>query len=277
MKIYQRMSTVAYDSYNFSILSVESLGLPQAAVDEDSVADLKKLFSIMYPQLITIVEDVVAAIADSNPSQTWADLAYLASVYCLQAEITAAELFLKGDYPNWVTGQTNILEGFLAMPVQFGTLLLQQIDKSVLLTSLATTASWAQVSFRVRSDPSPIIAFSFLVSFLVIGAASCLLYAHWVKHRMAGQDVSSRTIEVAFENGNPFDAPSAGIWQSLSSLWGRIRGKYSPTLQNRTPGGNTQVVARTVSDKFLVAVDLKKDQGNLLDGEKNLSWQVNGP
>jgi len=265
MKIYQRTSTVAYDRNNFSILSVESLGPPQAAIDEDSVADLQKLFAIMYPQLTTILEDVVGAVADFNTGEAWADLAYLASVYCLQAEITAAELFLKGDYPNWVTGQTDVLEGFLAIPVQFGTLLMHQIDKSALLSSLATTASWAQVSFRVRSETWPVAAFAFVVTCLVIWAAVCLLCAHWVAHGIAGQELNSPTVEAAFENGNPFDAPSAAILQSLSALWGRIRGKYSSALQKPSPGENTQVVARTVSDRFLVAIDTEGQFGR---GEK---------
>jgi hypothetical protein len=258
MNIYRRMSTVAYDRYNFSILSVESLGPPQNAADEDSVNDLKTLFSIMYPTLTTIFDDIGAAIAEFNTGQAWTDLAYLASVYCLQAEITAAELFLKNGYPNWVAGQEDILEGFLAIPVQFGPLLLQQLDKSVLLTNSNTTASWAQVSFRVRSEPWTLITFSILVFGLVLWAILCLVYAHWVARRDVEQE-SSPTIEAAFENGNPFDAPSGGMLQSLSGLLGWIRGKSSPAPENPTLGGNTQVVARTVSDKILIAVDRKQD------------------
>lgn len=252
LNIYQRTSTVAYDRYNFSILSIEHLGPPQDAIDEDSVDDLQRLFSIMYPQLTTILEDVGHAALDLNTGQAWTDLAYLASVYCIQAELTAAELFLKNGYPNWVNGQQDILEGFLAIPVQFGTLLLQQLDKSVLLTTLNTTASWAQVSFRVRSEPWTVITFSILVFGLVLWAILCLVYAHWVAHRKVEQE-RSPTIEAAFENGNPFDAPSGGILQSLSGLLGRIRG------QNPTPGGDTQVVARTVSNKILIAVDRTQD------------------
>ncbi|KIW95711.1 uncharacterized protein Z519_04296 [Cladophialophora bantiana CBS 173.52] len=283
MIIYQRTSTVAYDRSNFSILSVESLGPAKVTSDEDSVADLQKLFSIMYPQLTTILEDIETSVVKFDSSQAWTDLAYLASVYCLQAEITAAELFLNHGYPSWTNGHRDILEGFLAIPVQFGTLLLQEIDKTVLLTGgMTTTASFARVSFRVRSEPWALVMFTSVVSGLVMCAVLPLLYAHWAAvRRNAGPELSP-TLRAAFANGNPFDASPPDMWPSLTScLFGRCRhnrGKYSTALQSPTPGGgnNTHVVARRVADEVLIAVD--RDQDKLDHGSKTTvpGWEKGG-
>ncbi|EXJ66950.1 uncharacterized protein A1O5_10145 [Cladophialophora psammophila CBS 110553] len=284
VNIYQRTSTVAYDRFNFSILSVESLGPAKVASDEDSVADLQKLFSIMYPQLTTILEDIETSIVKFDSSQAWTDLAYLASVYCLQAEITAAELFLNHGYPSWINGQRDILEGFLAIPVQFGTLLLQEIDKSVLLTGgLTTTASFARVSFRVRSEPWTLIMFTSVVSGLVICAVLPLVYAHWAAARRNAEPEPSPTLRAAFANGNPFDTSPPDTWRSLTScLFGcchRNRGKYSTALQSPTLGGggiSTHVVARRVTDKVLIAVD--RDQHKLDHSSEGFvpGWEKGG-
>jgi hypothetical protein len=260
------MATVAYDSSNFSILSIESLGPPQVAVDEDSVDDLRTLFAIMYPQLATIIGDIADAVVEFDTSQAWTDLAYLASVYCLQAEITAAELLYKGIYPDWVNGQRDILEGFLAIPVQFSNLLLQELNKTVLLTDMDTTVSWAHVSFRVRSETWPIVAFALLASGLVLWASLCLAYAYWVAaHRNIVEEETSQTIQAAFKKGNPFEPSSINIWQSVSGWWRRIRGKYTVAPQTTTTGGPTYVVARTVGDGMYIAVDQGRYQEKDVD------------
>jgi hypothetical protein len=262
MKVYKRMATVAYDSSNFSILSIESLGLPEVAVDEDSVADLRTLFDIMYPQLTTIIEDIADAVIGLNTGQMWTDLAYLASVYCLQAEITAAELLYKSIYPDWASGQRDILEGFLAIPIQFSNLLLQELDKTVLLTDMDTTASWGHASFRVRSAVWPIVAFAGLASSLFLLACLCLAYAYWAAaHRKNVSQEPSQTIQTAFNKGNPFEPSSPGMWQLVSGWWHGIRGNYSAAPQTTTASGPTYVVARKVGDRSMhIAVDQDKYQ-----------------
>ncbi|OAP60303.1 hypothetical protein AYL99_05305 [Fonsecaea erecta] len=263
MNIYRRTSTVAYDRSNFSILSVESLGPPTVASDEDSVSDLQQLFEIMYPKLTTIIGDIEASLEHFDSGQAWTDLAYLASVYCIQAEITAAELFLTDGYPSWINGQRDILEGFLTIPVQFGTLLLRQIDQSILGDSLTTTASFARVSFRVRSEPWTIIMFTSVTAGLVASAILALLYAHWAA-RLKPLPARSSPVVTAFKHGNPFDAPPADIWQSfLSALLCCSRRKYSSALQNGASGGDTHVVARKVTDELLIAVDREQDKEDL--------------
>ncbi|OAG34257.1 hypothetical protein AYO21_11604 [Fonsecaea monophora] len=259
MNIYQRTSTVAYDRANFSILGIESLGPAKVASDEESVADLQKLFLIMYPQLTTILQDIKTALLEFNSGQAWSDLAYLASVYCVQAEITAAELFLNNSYPSWVNGQRDILEGVLTIPIQFGTLLLQEIDKSILLNDLTTTASFAHVSFRVRSEPWTIVMFTSVVSGLVISSILCLLYAHWAARLKPAHEISP-TIRTAFENGNPFEAPPANTWQFLSNLFCCSHKKYSSALQSTGREQDTYVVARKVTDELLIAVDREQDK-----------------
>lgn len=264
MNIYKRISTVAYDSSNFSILGLESLGPPVVAVDEDSVSDLHTLFAIMYPQLSTILTDITEALVDVliDSGPVWTDLAYLASVYCLQAEITAAELLYKSLYPNWVNGQRDILEGFLAIPVQFSNLLLQELNITVLLTDMDTTASWASVAYRVRSEAWPIVAFALLASGLVLWASLCLGYAYWASLRRPNRvkRETSQTIQDAFMNGNPYEpASTGGVWQSLGGWWRRIRGNYIAAPQTSTSvTGPTYVVARKVGRGMYIAVDGEK-------------------
>lgn len=245
MALYQRIATVAYDKSNFSILSIKSISDATNAANENIVADFQKMFQIMYPQLQVAISDFESVLSDLN--SIWPDLAYWASVYCVQSELASAQWLYNNGFPTWITGKQDILEGLMTIPIQFGTLLWQFVDIKSLPPALTTTASSARVSYRARSELWIIVLFAALVLGLIVWAIICLLYVHSSGYGKAGRRLSP-VIEAAFQGGNPFDVDK-GFWETLGAFFGRIFGQSSQTK------ATDEVVARTVSDEFLIAVD----------------------
>jgi hypothetical protein len=91
------------------------------ATNENLVADYQKMFQIMYTLVQIILSDLECVIA--NPNTIWQDLAYWASVYCVQSEVASAQWIYNSGIPTSITSQQDILGGLFAIPVRFGTLL----------------------------------------------------------------------------------------------------------------------------------------------------------
>jgi hypothetical protein len=251
MSLYQRNATVAYAKSNFSILSIESMTDPIPAANEHLVADYEKVFRLMYPPVKDILSDVEGVFADLN--SIGPDLAYWASVYCVQSEVASAQWLYNSGIPTTITSEQDILEGFLAIPVQFGTLLWHFFATESLPGSLYTTASSARASYRVRSELWTVLVFAGLTLGLVLWAIICLLYVHFKSYSKVEPEHSS-AINAAFRRGNPFDVHSKGFWETLGGYLRWIWGK--PSWQTTAVAKATDdVVARTVSNKMLIAVD----------------------
>jgi hypothetical protein len=246
MTLYQRNATVAYDRSNFSILSVEKLSDANNATNVNLVADFQKMFQIMYPSIKDVKSDIEGVLADFN--SIWQDLAYWASVYCVQSELASAQWLYDNGFPTWITGKQDILEGLMTIPVQFGTLLWQFVDIKSLPPALITNATSARVSFRARSPVWPIGLFAAFSLGLIAWAIACLVYIHLTGYHKAEQE-QSPTVEAAFQRGNPYDVDDKGFWESLWALFGILWGKPSQAR------ASSNVVARSLSNKFLIAVD----------------------
>jgi hypothetical protein len=258
MNLYQRTATVAYSIANFSILSIESMGTPVDATTKDLVSDIQRMCKIMYPAVADLLKDAVGAI--TNPSTLFQDIQDWGSVYSIQMELFATMWILKNGFPTWAAGPRDILEAFLTIPVQFGTVLWQFADIKSLPPALSTTASSAQVSYRARAEPWTLTMFSVIAVSLVVWAIACLLF---VQVRCYGKIMPqiSPTIAAAFQSRNPFDGNTTNLWASLTGWIGRMRGKTPPTSQT-TDGANAQreVVARTVSDNgTMIVVDQSRE------------------
>jgi hypothetical protein len=246
MALYSRTATVAYDKSNFSILSVEKISDATNATNENLVADFQKMFGIMYPQLKDIISDIEGIITDIH--SIWPDLAYWASVYCVQSEIAAAQWLYDNGFPTWIIGKQDILEGLMTIPIQFGTLLWQFTDIKHLPAALQTTATPSQVSYRARSPVWPIALFAGFSLALIVWGIACLVYVHMSGYHKAEQE-HSPTVEAAFQPGNPFDVDDKGVWETLWAFMGINFGRPSQTR------ASSNVVARSLSNKFLIAVD----------------------
>jgi len=258
LAIYQRTATVVYDRSNSSILSVSSLTDPIDVSNEDLLNDFQAMFEVMYPKIDDITQVLEGFLTDIQTVLN--DLSYWASVYCVQSELSSAQLFLKNGFPTWITHEQDLLEGFIMVPVQFATLLWQWVEISnlqALPASLHTTASSASVSQRARSEPWTVITFAVLTLSLVLWAAVCLLYAHLQNSREVHEE-HDPTVAAGFRRGNPFDVDDS-IW---GRLWGIITwiaccGRHSPSTSDSPGGSGTgdDVVARKAGEnEMLIAV-----------------------
>jgi hypothetical protein len=156
LSLFQRTATTAYDKTNFSILSIDSISKPTLATNPNITADFQRMFSVMYPQVSDIISDVAGAFVNHNV--IYPELAYWASVYCVQSEVSSANWLYQNGFPTWVTGERDILAGFLAVPVQFGTLLWQWVDwKDMYATqpALQVQASGATATYRAALSCGP--------------------------------------------------------------------------------------------------------------------------
>lgn len=253
MSLYQRTATVAYDKSNFSILSIESIGDPVNATTQNLVSDFKRMCEIMFPQ----VSDLVSAFLGSltSPDTILQDLQDFGSVYCVQSELFSTMWILQKGFPTWAAGPRDILEGFLAIPIQFGTVLWQFANITSLPSNMHTTASSAQVSYRARSEPWTLITFAAITGALILWAIFCLLYAHCMSNAKINAQFSP-TIEAAFKSGNPFDIKTASIGESLRGCLGWMCPGTSPASQS-TADANAkgEVFARTLNNGVMIAID----------------------
>ncbi|CZR67500.1 uncharacterized protein PAC_17399 [Phialocephala subalpina] len=250
LSLFQRTATVAYDKSNFSILSIEHISTPTVATHPNITADFQRMFSVMYPEVANILNDIAGAIVD--PSSIFPELAYWASVYCVQSEVSSANWLYQNGFPTWVTGERDILAGFLAIPIQFGTLLWQWVDWKDMPATLQTQASRATATYRARVKLWTVELFAAIVFGIVLWAFACLVYAHitqfWIK-----QPQHSPKLNAAFQNGNPFEVPNGGLKDMLRSILGCF------CVRPGKAGKAENVEVKSISDGTLVII---KEPGN---------------
>ena len=250
VNIFQRMATVAYDRGNFSILSIEKISDPLDGTITNLVDDFYSMFDIMYPSIKIVESDIAGVIA--NFDTIWEDLAYWASVYCVQSELAAAQWLLENNFPTWITGSEDVLKGLLAIPIQFGTMLWQFIDTTHLPKALTANVNAAvgQVAYRTRSPLWTVGVFAAFALCLIVWAMICLLYVQLVSNRIADEE-HTEAVQAAFQQGNPFDeVEEEGLWHSLRLFYPRLLGKSQPVTKDAD-----YVVARKLRNDVVIAVN----------------------
>jgi hypothetical protein len=254
LSLFQRTATVAYDKTNFSILSIESISKPTPATNPNITADFQRMFSVMYPQVSNIISDVAGAIL--NPSSVYPELAYWASVYCVQSEVSSANWLYQNGFPTWVTGERDILAGFLAVPVQFGTLLWQWVDWKDMPATLQAQASGATVTYRARAQLWTVALFAAIVLGIVLWAVACLAYVH-VRGFAKTQLQHSPTLDAAFQKGNPFDVTNGGFMKIIHTILGCwcIR----PAKAREWGGVEEEVAVKSLKNGTLVVIKQSGD------------------
>lgn len=250
--LYQRVATVSYDKTNFSIIDVKSIDNYTSTTSEELVSDFQKMFTIMYPPLSNIFDELLG-IAE-HPSEIWPDLAYWSSVFCVQSELTAAKWLEIHGFPTWQTGKQDLLEGLMTIPIQFGTMLWQFVDIQGVPPNLATTANFSTVTYRPRSPIWPVALFAIMAFCLVLWAIACLIYIQF-----AGdvKEEENPHVKNAFKTGNPYDVDDKGFFKIL---WIFIKLPF---------GGKAREKSRALNP--VVARKVKK---NVEDGEKEETFLI---
>lgn len=250
LSLFQRIATTAYDKSNFSILSLDYIGPPVVATHPNITADFQRMFSVMYPGVVNLVSDIESAILNKN--SIYPELAYWASVYCVQSEVSSANYLYKTGFPTWVTGERDILAGFLAIPIQFGTLLWQWVDLKDMPPELITTASGATAVYRARMKPWSLWLFAGIVFGIVLWSVVCLAYAHFIKFKTA-QLQHSDALQRAFGSRNPFVVTSKGLLGVLGAVFGCFCFRASKARDFRG-GDEERVTVRALNDETVVVM-----------------------
>jgi hypothetical protein len=235
--LYQRVATVSYDKTNFSIIDVRNIDNYTSATSEQLVSDFQKMFTIMYPPLSNILDELVGVA--EHPSEIWPDLAYWSSVFCVQSELTAAKWLEIHGFPTWNEGKQDLLEGLMTIPIQFGTMLWQFVDIQSVPSYLSTTANFSTVTYRPRSPIWPVALFAIMVFSLVLWAIVCLIYIQLVGNV---EEEENPHVKNAFKTGNPYDVDDKGFFEIL---WILIKRPFSGKAREKSRAINP-VVARKV-------------------------------
>jgi hypothetical protein len=160
--LWQRFATVAYDSTNSSILSIVSIGAPEVVPLHPS--DFKKYHDIAFskvPQIMNTSNITCAAAANSYTAQ--AGLAWLLRLYVT-------------DFETYENGGLELLQGLLAVPIQFNTQMWSQQHFEGLPSNMRTTATLQKVSYRALIHPWTVWAFGGMAFVILSWSIGCLIW-----------------------------------------------------------------------------------------------------
>jgi len=235
MKVFKRYASVAYDSQNFSILSVESISPP--VLENVNAVQLSEIYSaVLTPSGSTEVVDLSST---------------------LLAEIAWALRTYQGDFSNSLQLPLDLLRGFLLVPIQFATLGWYMVNSTQFYTNttefalpsdLETTATTVQANYRAMAAPWTVGLFIGAVSILLIWCNWILLY---VLCRGAPTPHISSFLEV-------------DVCSKSTAFQGEIIGHTFSEMLREEGLGNIEVkrIAHKLEDKRLRLVGLRNDRGD---------------
>jgi hypothetical protein len=199
VSLYNRTATVAYDSTNISILSVESLSEPQAVLADAS------LFRAYCALLMIDFSSTLNFTADPETfaiSATSFNFMFGIDFLCVSASPTDLPVYMysaskpkKGkqdggdltdhahrlrlytsDYATYTDGGNYLLRSFVAVPYQFATASLEDGNLTQLPDTMKATSSPARSAYRAIIDPWTVYVFAFLAFPLILYCAVCLAW-----------------------------------------------------------------------------------------------------
>jgi hypothetical protein len=162
--MYSRKASVAYDSQNISILSIESISEPISY--PVPVADFQLYCSIVLAPIPTVLNMSANSTAFDN-SGTNIDVEY---------SISFLLRLYESQYQTYSDGGLSILRGFIAVPFQFSTALQQMGDINLFPEDNHVTASLSKASYRAIIDSWTIWVFGGLAALLTIWGLGCLCW-----------------------------------------------------------------------------------------------------
>lgn len=246
MLLYKRYATVAYDSRNLSILSIESVSTPELApVDSFAVREIATV--VFLPGLNATTDDTEM-------------------VNSLLFGIGFALRLYQDEFPNDQLLPLRLLQGFISVPFQFSTTAWQWAnatqgsnDSSIyaLPADLQTTATISEVTYRAIANKWTICVFITLTVILLIWCNSIFL---WILRQKTASPNSSSFVEVDIGSKSAY----------LSKIISDLREDGEPTQVDyqdlsqmlRTAGlGNSEskAIIQRVKDRKIRVVSLKSD------------------
>lgn len=260
---YKRYATVAYDTQNLSILSVESISSPELV--EIDATQLSEFFSAVLTPL-------------TNGSSEDNDLVNTVLIE------TGWALRLFQDFRSSFQLPIDLLRGFLLVPIQFGTTSWMWVNATQYYTNttafalpedLETTAFTANITYRAVAATWTVIAFIIAVSVLLLWCSLLLLYV--LRNNVVAPNTSLFVeVDVGSKSKNPSHIPhfedaaindfstmlrDAGIGNAES---GEILRKLKEKRIRLSQINSER------DERFLVLLDIT-DAGNDLDDLQSLS------
>ena len=162
--MFDRQATVAYDSQNISILSIESINAP-------------------VPTPVNIVDfklwcDLVLAPVPSTLNMTANETTFEDAGTNFDIEFSFAWILrlYESDYTTYSDGGLSLLRSFLAVPFQFSTALQQMGDINRFPKENHVTASLSKSSYRAIVEPWTLWAFGLFAAVMISWAIGFLIW-----------------------------------------------------------------------------------------------------
>lgn len=197
MLLYKRYATVAYDSRNLSILSVESVSTPELArIDADAV------------------REVATAVFMPGPNATSDDTEMVNS---LLFGIGFALRLYNDEFSSDSLLPLDLLQGFISVPFQFSTTAWQWVNATqasnestlyALPADLETTATISDVTYRAIASKWTICGFIILTGLLLIWCNSIFL---WILRQKTAIPNSSSFVEVDIGSKSAYPSEVTGL------------------------------------------------------------------
>lgn len=251
---YKRYATVAYDTRNLSILSVESISSPEPV--DLRATQLNEIFSAVLTPLM-------------NGSSEDNDLANT-----LLIETGWALRLFQGDYQSSVQLPLNLLRSFLLVPIQFATVAWMWVNSTQYYTGttafalpadLETTAFTANMEYRAVAATWTVAVFIAVVCVLLMWCFLLLLYLLWNSIVAPNTSVFVE-IDIGSKSKNPLNIspPENGIITDFSIMLRNvgIGNAESQEILRKLKETRLRLVQM---DRFLVLVDITGTRNDLGD------------
>lgn len=162
--MFSRKATVAYDSQNISILSIESITAPiPTAVD---ISDFK-----LYCDIVLAPVPATLNISANESSY---------EISCTEFNVGFGLSFLlrlyATNYTTYSDGGLSLLRGFIAVPFQFSTTIQLVTDISNFPKENHVTASLSKISYRAIVQPWTVYVFGILAALVTFWGIGCLIW-----------------------------------------------------------------------------------------------------
>jgi len=180
MSVFKRYATTAYDGWNFTILSVESISAPISS--EINPLDFRTIFTAILTPGLTNSSDDADSIAAGLYYIGWALRAY------------------QDEFTNDSQLPLTILRGLLAVPIQFATMAWEWVNATTTNTTefalppdLETQASIAKTTYLAKAKPWTVCVFIGLTSLLLVWCNAVFL---WILRQKTAAPNMSDFVEV---------------------------------------------------------------------------------
>jgi hypothetical protein len=157
---FQRFADTAYDRQNASILSIEKISAGSiVAIDP---GDFRKYHDIILAPTPAVLNQSDGLFADK------------AAGFVVQLVLQGLLATYKTQFGLYPNGALDLLKGFLAVPFQFNTLLLEMLAPTSVPANLETVARLQRSAYRAIASPWNVYLFAALAFVMLAWSLGCL-------------------------------------------------------------------------------------------------------